>query len=143
MHAICTGRQVHYLLLLLDGSTGVWCWGEEKIDSSFRIAGKSMIVILFRSKLTSAAGVDYTQTSEALESYVKTKPGFIAVKSFTSEDGERLTVVWWKDRETLEQWRTDSRHMAAKSIGRERWYEYYKMEVAEVFRKSNFERQNA
>jgi heme-degrading monooxygenase HmoA len=99
-----------------------------------------MIVILFRSKLTSAAGVDYAQTSEALESYVKTKPGFIAVKSFTAEDGERLTIVWWKDRETLEQWRTDSRHMEAKSTGRERWYEYYKMEVAEVFRESKFER---
>jgi heme-degrading monooxygenase HmoA len=99
-----------------------------------------MIVILFRSKLTSAAGVDYKQTSDALESYVKTRPGFIAAKSFTSEDGERLTVVWWKDRETLEEWRTDSRHVSAQNTGRERWYEYYKMEVAEVFRESKFER---
>ena len=100
-----------------------------------------MIVILFRSKLTSAAGADYMRTSDALESYVKTKPGFIAVKSFTSEDGERLTVVWWKDRETLEDWRNDLRHVAAQNTGRERWYEYYKMEVAEVFRESKFERQ--
>jgi len=100
-----------------------------------------MIVILFRSELTSAAGVDYAQTSDALESYVKTRPGFIAVKSFTAEDGERLTIVWWKDRETLEQWRMDPRHVSAQNTGRERWYEYYKMEVAEVFRESKFERQ--
>jgi heme-degrading monooxygenase HmoA len=62
------------------------------------------------------------------------------VKSFRAEDGERLTVVWWKDRETLEQWRTDSRHLSAKQTGRERWYEYYNMEVAEVYRESKFER---
>ena len=99
-----------------------------------------MIVILFRSKLTSAAGADYMRTSDALESYVKTKPGFIAVKSFTSEDGERLTVVWWKDRETLEDWRNDLRHVAAQNTGRERWYEYYKMEVADVVREKEFER---
>ena len=102
-----------------------------------------MIVILFHSKLTPAAGVDYTQTSDALETYVKTMPGFIDVKSFRAEDGERLTVVWWKDRETLEQWRTDARHMSAKQTGRERWYEYYNMEVAEVFRESKFERAKA
>lgn len=99
-----------------------------------------MIVILFRSKLTPAAGVDYTKTSDALETYVKTMPGFIHVKSFRADDGERLTVVWWKDRETLEQWRTDARHISAKQTGRERWYEYYQMEVAEVFRESKFER---
>ena len=102
-----------------------------------------MIVILFRSKLTPAAGVDYTQTSDALATYVKTMPGFIDVKSFRAEDGERLTVVWWKDRETLEQWRTDARHISAKQTGRERWYEYYNMEVAEVFRESKFERAKA
>ena len=102
-----------------------------------------MIVILFRSKLTPAAGVDYAQTSDALESYVKTRPGFLDVKSFTAEDGERLTVVWWKNRETLEAWRTDVRHMSAQRTGRERWYEYYNMEVAEVFRESKFERANA
>ena len=99
-----------------------------------------MIVILFRSKLTSTAGSDYKETSDALEAYVRTRPGFIAAKSFTADDGERLTVVWWKDRETLEDWRTDMRHMAAKQTGRERWYEYYKMEVAEVFHESGFER---
>ena len=79
----------------------------------------------------------------AASSDAKSKPGFIAAKSFTAEDGERLTMVWWKDRETLEEWRTDARHMAAQNTGRERWYEYYKMEVAEVFRESKFERASA
>lgn len=102
-----------------------------------------MVVILFRSKLTSAAGDDYAEMSLKMEERVKTRPGFLAVKSFKAEDGERLTIVWWKDRETLELWRQDLQHMEAKKTGRERWYEYYRMEVAEVYRESDFERTSA
>ncbi len=41
-----------------------------------------MIVILFRSKLTPAAGEDYAGMNAELAEYVKTRPGFVDVKSF-------------------------------------------------------------
>jgi len=100
-----------------------------------------MIVILFRSKLTGAAGQDYAEMNAFLAEYVKSQPGFIAVKSFKAEDGERLTIVWWRDRESLEQWRQDMRHVEAKKLGRQKWYEYYKIEIAEVYRQSEFDRE--
>ncbi len=99
-----------------------------------------MIVILFRSRLTPAAGQDYADMNKFLAEYVQGRPGFVAVKSFKAEDGERLTIVWWRDRETLEQWRHEMRHMEAKKLGRQKWYEYYKIEIAEVYRQSEFER---
>ena len=102
-----------------------------------------MIVILFRSRLTSAAGEDYARMNDELADYVKTMPGFLAVKSFRAEDGERLTIVWWRDRESLQQWRRDMRHMEAKKLGRSKWYEYYKIEIAEIYRQSEFERQSS
>jgi len=102
-----------------------------------------MIVILFRSRLTKAAGADYASMDAALAESVKNKRGFIEAKSFTAADGERLTVVWWQDRETLELWRKDQRHMEAQTTGRKKWYQYYKMEVAEVFRQSQFDRAEA
>ncbi|HTL44391.1 MAG TPA: hypothetical protein VL262_08615, partial [Vicinamibacterales bacterium] len=57
-----------------------------------------------------------------------------------AEDGERLTVVWWQDEETLRAWRLHARHLVAQRLGRERWYEYYKIEVAEVIRAKDFTR---
>lgn len=99
-----------------------------------------MIVILFRSKLTPAAGQDYADMNKFLADYVQSRPGFVAVKSFKAEDGERLTVVWWRDRESLEQWRQDMHHVEAKKLGRQKWYDYYKIEIAEVYRQSEFER---
>jgi len=103
----------------------------------------SVIVILFRSRLTAAAGADYAAMDAELDMLVRDQPGFVDVKSFTAADGERLTLVWWKDRESLLQWRNLPRHREAQQTGRAKWYEYYKMEVAEVFRASDFTREKS
>jgi heme-degrading monooxygenase HmoA len=99
-----------------------------------------MLVILFRSKLTAQAGDDYTAMNAELEGLVRENPGFIEAKSYKAEDGERLTVVWWKDEESLRQWRELERHRTAQQTGRERWYEYYKIDVATIARSGEFAR---
>jgi len=99
-----------------------------------------MLIIAFRSKLTSEAGGDYQTTNAEMEALVRQNPGFIDVKSYRSEDGERLTLVWWKDEESLREWRNQVEHRAAQQAGREKWYQYYKMDVAKVIRESSFDR---
>lgn len=99
-----------------------------------------MQIILFRSKLTEAAGADYDAMNTELESLVRENPGFVRAKSYTAQDGERLTVVWWRDEESLREWRNLARHRDAQNTGRERWYRYYEMEVATVTRTQSFER---
>ncbi len=101
------------------------------------------LVILFFSRLTDQAGEDYYRMDEELSELVKDAPGFQGVRSFKAEDGERLTVVWWKDAETLRQWRELPRHRVAQNSGRERWYQYYRMEVARIERRSAFDREPA
>ena len=66
--------------------------------------------------------------------------GHLGHKPYLAKDGERLTVVWFKDQESLRAWKTEPRHLEAQRRGRERWYEFYEMEVAEVVRSSHFER---
>lgn len=99
-----------------------------------------MMVILFRSRLAAAAGHDYTQMLDRMGAHARQFDGFVAVKSFVAEDGERLTVVWWKDADTLEAWAKDAAHRAAKRMGRDTWYQYYEMDVAEIVRVSRFDR---
>lgn len=99
-----------------------------------------MLIIIFRSKLTAQAGEDYQAMNAEMESLVRQNPGFIDVKSYKSEDGERLTVVWWRDEESLREWRNLMRHREAQKTGRAKWYEYYEMEVASVVRTSSFAR---
>jgi heme-degrading monooxygenase HmoA len=100
-----------------------------------------MLVVLFRSKLVEAPDGYADMAQEMLET-ARTMPGFVDVKAFTSADGERLTVVWWQDEETLRAWRTHARHMVAQKLGREKWYQYYSIEVAEITRSKRFEREH-
>ena len=100
-----------------------------------------MLVVLFRSKLVSTARSDgYSEMADEMDQMARTMPGFIDLKAFTAEDGERLTVVWWQDEETLRAWREAARHRVAQRLGRERWYEYYKVDVAEIVRRKEFAR---
>ena len=102
-----------------------------------------MIVILFRSRLTARAGEDYDAMDRRMSEKARAAPGFVDVKSYTAADGERLTVVRWKDAETLRSWREDVEHREAQSTGRRLWYEWYEMEVAETVRESRFARSDA
>ena len=67
-------------------------------------------------------------------------PGFIDVKSFKADDGERLTVVWWENEETLKAWREQARHRVAQRTGRERWTGPTSSRWAEWCRTNAFER---
>ena len=74
------------------------------------------------------------------QTLVQQNPGFIDAKWYKAEDGERLTVVWFRDEESLREWRHQVRHREAQNAGREKWYRYYKLEVASVVREGSFER---
>ena len=99
-----------------------------------------MLVILFRSRLTEEAGEDYQAMAAEMLAYAKTQPGYVDFKQYEAEDGERLSVVKWKDRETLEAWKENTRHREAKKGGRERWYASYDIEIAEVIDRNAFTR---
>lgn len=99
-----------------------------------------MVVILFRSKLTDVAGADYGEMAGQMDAHARTFPGFMDVKAFKADDGERLTLVWWQDEETLRVWAKDVRHREAQKLGREKWYQYYKIDVAHVIRSNHFDR---
>jgi heme-degrading monooxygenase HmoA len=102
-----------------------------------------MVLILFRSRLTEAAGADYAEMNAAMRRQAERFPGFVDLKSFTADDGERLTIVRWRDHDTLRAWREDPDHRAAQQLGRERWYEYYEIEVADLVRRRRFDRPEA
>lgn len=102
-----------------------------------------MVVVLFRSRLTADAGDDYGQMAEEMLSTAREMPGFVEFKSFKADDGERISIVWWQDHETLAAWRAHPRHRIAQRNGRAKWYEYYRIEVADVVRQSAFDRSSA
>jgi heme-degrading monooxygenase HmoA len=99
-----------------------------------------MVVVVFRSRLSAEAGDDYSEMAAEMLSTAQEMPGFVEFKSFKSHDGERVSLVYWQDHETMAAWRNHPRHRVAQSGGRAKWYSSYRIEVADIVRENKFER---
>ncbi len=99
-----------------------------------------MVLVLFRSKLTAHASDDYKAMADEMLARARTMSGFIDFKTFGADDGERLSVIRWESQDSMRAWTDDMRHVVAQRLGREKWYEYFRVEVAEVVRSYGFDR---
>ena len=100
-----------------------------------------MIVVVFRAHQTAAGlGEDYAEQLQRMADLAVKMPGYISHKAFVAEDGERLTLFEWESAETLRAWATHPEHVLVKEIGRQKFYENYRLQVCEVVRESTFMR---
>jgi heme-degrading monooxygenase HmoA len=99
-----------------------------------------VIVVVFRSRLAPEAGADYTAMADEILERARAAPGFVSFHHYEAPDGERLALVHWEDEATLAAWRDDVRHRIAQRRGREAWYAWFDLEVAQVVRRYDFER---
>jgi heme-degrading monooxygenase HmoA len=98
-----------------------------------------MVVVIFRSRLSAEAGDDYSEMAAEMLATAKEMAGFVEFKSFKADDGERVSLVYWQDHETMAAWRNHQRHRVAQSQGRAKWYSSYRIEVTDIVRESRFE----
>ena len=95
-----------------------------------------MIVTVFRSRLRPDNLDEYYQWAARMGQLAPTMPGYVSHKSFTAEDGERVTLVEFEDMAGQEAWRTKLEHVEAQKKGRKDFYVEYKLQVCEVLRES-------
>ncbi|HSW82778.1 MAG TPA: antibiotic biosynthesis monooxygenase [Usitatibacter sp.] len=97
-----------------------------------------MIVTVFRSRLKAANEQEYYEWAERIAALAKTMPGYVSHKSFTADDGERVTIVEFGSEEGQRVWATNLQHIEAKKKGRADFYTEYKLQVCTVQRESAF-----
>ena len=93
-----------------------------------------MRVTLFRSRLDPAHLSDYREMAAQMRTLAEAMPGFVSFKTFTADDGERISIVEFESEETLRAWREHPAHREAQRLGRERFYLEYRIQVCEVLR---------
>ena len=99
-----------------------------------------MILTVFRSRLREEAQEDYLELAPKMSELARTMPGHLSHKTFTAEDGERVTLVEFADEAAQRDWSTQADHVAAKRRGRETFYAEYSIQVCTVLRESRFRR---
>ena len=102
-----------------------------------------MIYTLFFSRLRDLSPdqqADYADRSQTLlQRATERYAGFVDIKSFVAEDGERLSVVRFRDEASQRKWRLDSGHVDAQSEGRSDFYQSYRVVICEEVRGSEWE----
>lgn len=101
----------------------------------------STILTVFRSRLHPDADVlGYQRVAAEMEHRARTMPGFVDFKTFTADDGERVSIVEFDGIENHNRWRDDPDHRVAQRRGRDDFYAEYRISVGEVFREHGFRR---
>jgi heme-degrading monooxygenase HmoA len=91
--------------------------------------------VIFTS-LRSEGDNGYSDLSERMGELAKQQPGYLGHESARSEIG--ITVSYWKDLESIRNWKMNSEHLFAQKKGREEFYSKYKVRIAKVERDYGF-----
>jgi heme-degrading monooxygenase HmoA len=100
---------------------------------------KGAWAVIFTSRL-SASAQGYDVMADRMEELARAQPGYLGHDSTRGADGLGVTVSYWASEEALRTWRRNAEHLLAQRLGRERFYEWFRLDVCRVERSYGFER---
>lgn len=99
---------------------------------------RTMIVTIFRSRLRPEHAAEYALVADRIHALAATMPGFVGIRAYVADDGERVSIVEFADQQTHNAWRDHPEHQQAQQLGRERFYSTYNIQVCELARQHTF-----
>lgn len=80
----------------------------------------------------------YSEMADLMIELANQQEEFLGVES--SNDKLDITVSFWKDLESIKQWKQHSEHLVAQKKGKSDWYKKYKTRIARVEKDYDFEK---
>ena len=99
-----------------------------------------MVITLFRNRLRPEAHAEYERWAKRMAELAAGMPGFVSLKTFAADDGERVSIVAFADEAAHGAWRDHPEHREAQRLGRERFYSEYEVQVLAPVRRRAFSR---
>lgn len=95
-----------------------------------------MIVVIFEVRPAEGQRDVYLDMAASLRPVLETMDGFISVERFQSliDPGKMLSLSFWRDEESVRQWRNVAEHRDAQGAGRGGIFADYRLRVAHVTR---------
>ena len=94
--------------------------------------------VIFTAQRSLSGDDIYDMTADRMVLLARRQTGFLGVESVRADDGIGITVSYWVDRAAIANWRQHAEHLAAQALGRQEFYDWYRIRVAEVVSESNF-----
>ena len=91
-----------------------------------------MFVVIFRAKVR-RFDEEYSRVAARMRDLATGQFGCLEFHAVT--EGEReVALSYWPDEASIRAWRNHPEHVLAQQAGRDRWYESYSVQVAEITR---------
>ena len=78
------------------------------------------VMTVFRSRLRADGADVYAEHAVRMSELARAMPGYVEHKVFTADDGERVTLVRFADRESHDAWARHPDHREAQRAGHRR-----------------------
>jgi heme-degrading monooxygenase HmoA len=96
------------------------------------------VLTVFRNRLRPDSLEHYRVMSARMDQLARTMPGFVDAKTFTADDGERVTIVTFADAASQRAWRDHPEHREAQRAGVADFYSEYTIQVAAIAYRHDF-----
>ena len=96
-----------------------------------------MVIGIFRNRLREGAQ-GYPATAERMEELAAKMPGFLGIKTFRADDGERVSIFAFETLAALDAWRDQLEHREAQRRGRDEFYSEYTLQICAPLREAHF-----
>ena len=95
-----------------------------------------MIAVIFEVIPKEEGKSEYLKIAAKLRSFLENRDGFISIERFQSltEEGKILSLSFWRDENSIAEWRNVLEHRNAQKKGKEFLFRSYRIRVAEVIR---------
>ncbi|UZK65274.1 antibiotic biosynthesis monooxygenase family protein [Sphingomonas sp. M1-B02] len=96
-------------------------------------------VVIFVTERSGDDAEGYAAAAAAMDALAAKQPGYRGMDSL-SADGLGITLSYWADEASAIAWREQPDHAATREAGRGRWYNWYRLHVAEIGRSYTWSR---
>jgi len=94
--------------------------------------------VIFTNRRTDLDDAGYGEMADEMQRLAAQQPGYLDIESVRASDGFGITVSYWTDHDAAAAWKQQSDHLGAQRLGRERWYDEYRVRIATVEREYEY-----
>ncbi len=80
----------------------------------------------------------YTKMAARMQELAQQQPGFLGLESVRSPEGKGITISYWQDLPSIQNWKENSEHQTAQRLGKQEWYQDFTIEIARIESVSHF-----
>ena len=99
------------------------------------------VLVVFRTRLDEAARSAYEPMAKRMVELAEQQPGYLGIKTFVAEDGERVSISEFESMEAAMAWRNHPEHQKAQELGMSMFYLEYELITCQPLRHSHFKRE--